>query len=161
MSRANYRNLPEAKSKVGKMRATQAAQAAGKPKAALTQVTQAAEAATKRVSKPQTTGAGKPKVGKGQAVQDKQRARAASKVDRMRTTQAAGKAGKAKANKKKPSRMGRLGKAAASLSGDLNAPDDSFGQQHQEAVSIGRDVQQKRRASQPGRAQAIIKNRRV
>ena len=75
------------------------------------------------------------------------------------------KAGKKKAKKKTgkfKTAMGRASEVQKSLKeNQLNAPPDNFGADHGEAVAIGREIQQNARRSQPGKAQAIIKNRRV
>ncbi len=56
-------------------------------------------------------------------------------------------------------KLGKVGKALSE--GGLNAPPDTSGEEHAQAVAIGRDIQQRAQASQPGKAQAIIKNRRI
>jgi hypothetical protein len=68
--------------------------------------------------------------------------------------------------KKKPSRLrtaaGRMaGVGKALQENQLNAPADDFGADHKEAVAIGRQIQQSAQLSKPGRANDIIKRRRV
>ena len=74
---------------------------------------------------------------------------------------------KKKPAKKKPETKGsarkkRVKKALAGLKdGTLNTPEDTLGQEHAAAVAAGENTRIRSQSGQPGRAQAIIKNRRV
>ena len=90
--------------------------------------------------------------------------RASARKDWGAKAKKAGKAGKAAtpvAAAAPRQRGGKAGVAKAISDGKLNTPEDTLGLAHQQGVETGNMMRAAASAGQPGKAQAIIKNRRV